>query len=132
MIFSHKKPTEPGWYWCRNKVADAPSGEWEAVVRVEIKSGELTCFWLGGAGSVPDGRVYSIPESLWEPEALWAGPLHAPFATPYESYWSKRALELERELETIHCRLRDALLHQLPHKTGLRQNIYNLTFPSKK
>lgn len=71
-IYSRRKPTTPGWYWCLNE-GDNPPQKWEAVVFIEARADGLVCSWMTAAGK--SGIMY---ENEWSEETLWAGPLHPP------------------------------------------------------
>ena len=81
------KPTQPGWYWCRNG-GDQPGEIWEAVVRVEqygtidftsakAEASGLVACWLQSPG-----QVGFLEESKWDSACWWAGPLAPPAGRP--------------------------------------------------
>ena len=82
--YTTTKPTEPGWYWCRNAV-DWPGRLWEAIVYV-ARGGTI-----GFEGVAPDGLVASwisspghvgiLHECEWADDCEWAGPICRPVNT---------------------------------------------------
>lgn len=71
--FTSQKPTEPGWYWCRNEGEE--QGEiWEAVVRVDKQpDGSLICAWMAKPGT-----LHTLASDLWSDSSEWAGPIEPP------------------------------------------------------
>jgi hypothetical protein len=79
--YTTKKPTEPGWYWCRNQ-GDRPGQVWEAIAWVDrygtidpegAKSDGLVAVWM----SAP-GELGVLHEHGWSNDCEWAGPISPP------------------------------------------------------
>lgn len=64
IYYTKQKPTEPGWYWCRNDALDEP---WEACVRVDQTPAGLVCSWM-----TAPGQADTLHETNWSPHAYWA------------------------------------------------------------
>ncbi len=83
-LFTKSKPTEPGWYWCRNQ-GDRLGEVWEAIALIE-KSGTIT-----SKGVKPDGLVMIwiaapgeagvMHERDWSEDVEFAGPIERPTNT---------------------------------------------------
>lgn len=72
IYYTPQKPTQPGWYWCRND-GDKPEDIWEVVVRVDATPDGLVCSWM-----TAPGEADTMHESKWSPDARWAGPITPP------------------------------------------------------
>ncbi len=70
--YATQKPTEPGWYWCRNK-GDYPGQIWEAVAHVVRHLDGFHLSWMTSAGNV--GILH---ERDWSDDTEWAGPICRP------------------------------------------------------
>ena len=71
-IYSRRKPTKPGWYWCQNH-GDRPGEVWEAIARIDATVTGLICSWMTAPGVV--GKMH---ENDWSRDAFWAGPILPP------------------------------------------------------
>ena len=74
MEWTRVKPTEVGWYWCRND-GDHPGEIWEAIVRLDVVDDILCCTWLTAPGI---GAILRHGE--WSDFTQWAGPIEPPSA----------------------------------------------------
>lgn len=72
LTWSKTKPTNTGWYWCRN-IGGNPGEIWEAPVRVEMYHSGMRCCWLSAFG-----EAMSLYEKDFSDAALWAGPIKPP------------------------------------------------------
>lgn len=79
--YTTQKPTEPGWYWCRNQ-GDFQGQRWEAIVHVAsygmishegAKPDGLCACWMSAPGEV---RI--LHEREWADDSEWAGPISPP------------------------------------------------------
>ena len=79
--YTTKKPTEPGWYWCRNE-GDLPGQLWEAIVRVDyhgtISSDRVLPNGLCVSWMTAPGEIGLMHERDWSEQAEWAGPITPP------------------------------------------------------
>jgi hypothetical protein len=79
MVYTLRKPTRPGWYWCRNTgdtFGPYAAPEAEFVCRVDYFEGErgkLACSWM-----TAPGKAAVLHEDKWDPGAKWAGPIPHP------------------------------------------------------
>ena len=70
------RPTEPGWYWCRNDCDESPAGA-EFVCHVYRGADGLYCSWM-----THPGQAAVLHESKWDENAVWRGPLSFGEAKP--------------------------------------------------
>lgn len=84
--YTRNKPTEPGWYWCRN----IGYSEVALICRVDRSmnieaNGKVTPAGLCASWMTQPGKAGLLFERDWSPDVEWAGPIFPPGESTEES-----------------------------------------------